>query len=143
MLSRTDRARWSVALVVVVTAVMLCAPTGWGKGKPPANQPVTATFVSTPGVGITGDSNGDYPAIFDQNGEFYLELPAGGPRWVTLNFNDRIAPGSCGSSCFFNGSLFPAVNIGIGKHGHLWTNLVDAHGNEVDGGSRTCRRARG
>jgi hypothetical protein len=129
----------SVRLVATVIAIVATSISAITAAKAPADQPVTAEILGNPNSnsagGMFSDDGGTYPAVFNSNGEFYLDLQSG-LRYVNLYFKDWVADGTCDPSCKTSllGNLSPAMVGSGGSPGYLRTNLVDENDNEVAGG---------
>jgi len=125
----------SVRLVATVIAIVATSILPTTAAKLPADQPVAAKIFGNPANNSTGgifsDTDNPYSAVFNSNGEFYLDLQSG-ERYVDLSFMNSLAActsNSCKSSLLGN----PRVGWS-GWPGYMRTNLVDANDNEVAGG---------
>lgn len=149
------RLRALVLFAASVTAITVATVEGQGKKKPPTSRPGTAVFrcavsdaADCPGIalsivpdGIRSDGLGAYapppggepsgPGVFlDSVGEFSLHYSGEG-RAVWLDFRNQIAAPSCGTACKKHFETLTLQSFWI------HTNVVDATGNEVNGGLTT------
>src|SRR5690349_15287803 len=79
-----------VATVIAIVATWILPTTA---AKTPADQPVTAEIVGDPNNNSAGgifSDGGTYAAVFNSNGEFYLDLQSGS-RYVNLFLTDWLA----------------------------------------------------
>jgi hypothetical protein len=140
MHSRATTVRMTTAVIGTVL-MLLSTGTLTGKGKPPTDQPVNAVIEGDPWNNSLGGIFSDVPfapysAVFNTNGEFYLNLQPGSSvgRWVDMYFADRQEGGSC-APCKSNLVQSPLrLGDGGGTGGYLRTNLVNSLDEEVSGG---------